>query len=393
MKTFGAFTESLDVAWQEAYGQMDNCKACRHPKTEHTDDGCEHSGCRCMEISEDSKSLSLKCLECGKAFKSASLDPKCPKCGGYDIDLGESVDDPKGTIKTSSKCPTCGNERWKTESGRLWCRTCGKYDRKFGVEEEDKHLKTIKEFPFGNESGGLSEDSLPHHDIQRVFDETGDIGETEILCGVSNLKINRQGQVVSFIGEAVTRRRGQFREDRKLAQTFIDKLRREYPGKTDYALYAQALADAWRRTGDLDDVPLKVAGGYDVTPLPKAAKAIKADVRLWLEESFKCPVIGKLLPLTEDAARRDVGTLEVEIQRIRNYDGKDTYIAKTMVPSRNGMMKFGEETSPLPTVAAAIQALKMRLITRTGVTGALRFKPSNDRITQKWLAGYFGRQV
>lgn len=42
-------------------------------------------------VREDSKSISMKCQECGKTFKSASLDPKCPKCGGYDIDLSEEV--------------------------------------------------------------------------------------------------------------------------------------------------------------------------------------------------------------------------------------------------------------------------------------------------------------
>jgi hypothetical protein len=34
--------------------------------------------------------ISMKCLECGKTFKSANPDPSCPKCGGSDIDLGES---------------------------------------------------------------------------------------------------------------------------------------------------------------------------------------------------------------------------------------------------------------------------------------------------------------
>jgi DNA polymerase II large subunit len=31
----------------------------------------------------------LQCLECGKKFKRAvvTFDIKCPKCGGYDIDV------------------------------------------------------------------------------------------------------------------------------------------------------------------------------------------------------------------------------------------------------------------------------------------------------------------
>ena len=34
-----------------------------------------------------STKLDLECMECGKKFKSSSLDPKCPKCGSYDVDV------------------------------------------------------------------------------------------------------------------------------------------------------------------------------------------------------------------------------------------------------------------------------------------------------------------
>ena len=33
--------------------------------------------------------VKVKCLECGKRFATASLDPECPKCGGVDIDVAE----------------------------------------------------------------------------------------------------------------------------------------------------------------------------------------------------------------------------------------------------------------------------------------------------------------
>lgn len=33
------------------------------------------------------ESFQVKCQECGKVFKTSSQEPKCPKCGGYDIDL------------------------------------------------------------------------------------------------------------------------------------------------------------------------------------------------------------------------------------------------------------------------------------------------------------------
>ena len=34
-----------------------------------------------------STKLDLECMECGWKFKSSSLDPKCPKCGSYDVDV------------------------------------------------------------------------------------------------------------------------------------------------------------------------------------------------------------------------------------------------------------------------------------------------------------------
>jgi len=34
-----------------------------------------------------SERIKVKCLECGKTFKTASILPECPKCGGSDIEL------------------------------------------------------------------------------------------------------------------------------------------------------------------------------------------------------------------------------------------------------------------------------------------------------------------
>jgi len=31
--------------------------------------------------------FAVKCLECGKKFKTSSYLPECPKCNGSDIDL------------------------------------------------------------------------------------------------------------------------------------------------------------------------------------------------------------------------------------------------------------------------------------------------------------------
>lgn len=44
------------------------------------------------------------------------------------------------------------------------------------------------------------ENTMPTVEVQRVFDEIGDVGETELLCGVRDLKVNTKGEVVGFRG-------------------------------------------------------------------------------------------------------------------------------------------------------------------------------------------------
>jgi hypothetical protein len=43
---------------------------------------------------------------------------------------------------------------------------------------------------------------MPVYEVQRVFDEIGDVDETELLCGVSQLSVNESGAVVSYVSEA-----------------------------------------------------------------------------------------------------------------------------------------------------------------------------------------------
>jgi len=40
--------------------------------------------------------------------------------------------------------------------------------------------------------------AMPASEVQRVFDEIGDIAETEILCGVRDLKVSTNGEVIGF---------------------------------------------------------------------------------------------------------------------------------------------------------------------------------------------------
>ncbi len=40
---------------------------------------------------------------------------------------------------------------------------------------------------------------MPQAEVQRVYDEVGDIVETETLCNISNLHVNQNGQVISYV--------------------------------------------------------------------------------------------------------------------------------------------------------------------------------------------------
>jgi hypothetical protein len=44
----------------------------------------------------------------------------------------------------------------------------------------------------------LLEDTLPSRDVQRVYDETHDVQETEILCGVREVRVNASGAVIAY---------------------------------------------------------------------------------------------------------------------------------------------------------------------------------------------------
>jgi hypothetical protein len=49
----------------------------------------------------------------------------------------------------------------------------------------------------------LKEATIPAFEVQRVFDEIGDVEETELLCGVTGLRVNENGSVVSYVTEGV----------------------------------------------------------------------------------------------------------------------------------------------------------------------------------------------
>lgn len=41
------------------------------------------------DVEGKAQRISVECLECGKEFKTISMLPSCPKCGGSDIDLSD----------------------------------------------------------------------------------------------------------------------------------------------------------------------------------------------------------------------------------------------------------------------------------------------------------------
>lgn len=68
-----------------------NCDQWVHPRKDGKPGDCMNA-CRARGFAEarvvKEESVAMECMECGKTFKSANTsDPKCPKCGGYDIDI------------------------------------------------------------------------------------------------------------------------------------------------------------------------------------------------------------------------------------------------------------------------------------------------------------------
>ena len=36
--------------------------------------------------------IAVQCLECGRKFRTSSMLPECPKCGGSDVDVADIRD-------------------------------------------------------------------------------------------------------------------------------------------------------------------------------------------------------------------------------------------------------------------------------------------------------------
>jgi len=76
-------------------------------------------------------------MECGKVFRSKSLEPRCPKCGGYDIDIA------KGTLKegNTTKCKKCGKVSAFGYDG--WCKDC--WEKDDDTDYKEVHVREDRE--------------------------------------------------------------------------------------------------------------------------------------------------------------------------------------------------------------------------------------------------------
>jgi DNA-directed RNA polymerase subunit RPC12/RpoP len=88
--------------------------------------------------------------------------PVCSHCGAEIDKAGKATSEP-ADIYRRAKCPNCGAKQ---------------------------------------RASLVKEDTVSQHEVQRIYDEIGDVGETELLCGISGLRVNPQGQVISYICEA-----------------------------------------------------------------------------------------------------------------------------------------------------------------------------------------------
>lgn len=115
--------------------------------------------------------MSVECMECGKKFKTSSSEPKCPKCGSYDIDLAMDASRTAGgkdgarqaAEKVKVKCQECG-KKFKVSPNNPGprCPKCGGYDVEVDYDAaKDAPLGgpvSVEDTPTGEETFGDTRD-------------------------------------------------------------------------------------------------------------------------------------------------------------------------------------------------------------------------------------------
>ena len=99
-------------------------------------------GCKLKEMATGAK---VECMECGKRFTARSSEPKCPRCGGYDIDMAytkESINAPATFYSSKDKAERVATQNNKTDDDgwKYIVKPKGKY---FVIVVYDEHNKEV----------------------------------------------------------------------------------------------------------------------------------------------------------------------------------------------------------------------------------------------------------
>jgi hypothetical protein len=178
--------------------------------------------------------------------------------------------------EATQKCVKCGKERTLDEDGL--CHECWQDQKSAGQNES---VKTY-DVPFKTKSGKIvnrkvtvppsnnesvaeetvvpqREVAISQFEVQRIYDKIGDVGEVELLCGITNLHVNAQGQVISYICEAARYGQG------GVEASELGFPPGKWPNEFTYegARYTRTQRISYSREGEIEDVTyIRVGPGH-----------------------------------------------------------------------------------------------------------------------------------
>ena len=114
-----------------------------------------------------------------------------------------------------------GTERPFLKNGKWKLRVWNVQDKKHYIYDFDTDMFDLEETgPWCNKSvteAIIVGDDMPAAEVQRVYNEIGDVSDTEILCGIRKLKVNERGQVLSYVTEAAVSKASLAADDKRVA--------------------------------------------------------------------------------------------------------------------------------------------------------------------------------